>query len=148
MSKFTFSLEAILRLRESERDEKQEQLAEAIKAEDILRDQIGQIEEEITELREQSAAGLRPGTINPDKVLQSQRFELLLRAQAKQIQEKVKQVQAEVQRRRDLLVEAERQVKVLEKLREKRQVEFRAKQQKIDRKQIDEIAQRIGQQKS
>ena len=127
-----------------ERDEKQEQLAEALRAEDILQEQISQIEEELSELRRQSAADLRPGVINPDMVLQTQRYELLRRAQSKEIQQKVTQVQAEVQRRRDLLVEAEKQVKVLEKLRQRRAEEFRATQLQAANKNMDEIAQRTG----
>ena len=137
-----------MRIREAERDEKQEQLAEAMQAEGILHDQVQQIAEEIAQLRDQSTNDLRPGSINPDIVMQTQRYELLLRNQMEQIEGKIMQVQAEVERRRDLLVEAEKQVKVLEKLRERRESEFKATQMQIANKQMDEIAQRTGQRKS
>ena len=94
-------------------------LAKAIRAEELLLAQEEEIEREQAE-----AAGLgrqlkSPGAADVDGLLRTHRYELVLAARHKQILSQIAQVQAECERRRQAVVEADRQVRVLEKLRER-----------------------------
>jgi flagellar FliJ protein len=73
-------------------------------------------------------------------LLASHRYELVLKSRAMQLAEQIVQVQGEVERRRLALVEADRQVRVLEKLRERRRVEHAAGEARLEQRQLDEQA--------
>ena len=77
-----------------------------------------------------------------DSLLELQRYGWQLRAQALATKEKLVQVQTEVERRRKALVEADRQVRMLEKLRDKqgaaKETELLRQEQKI----LDELGQK------
>jgi flagellar FliJ protein len=81
-----------------------------------------------------------PGEADISGLLASHRYELVLKTRAKQLAEQIVQVQGEVERRRQALVEADRQVRVLEKLRERRQAELALSEARLEQRQIDEQA--------
>src|SRR5262245_40052555 len=122
---FHFRLQTLLRLRLAERDQRRADLAKAIRAEEMLRG-----EDEVL-VRQQSQAAARgrelksPGAADVDLLLQTHRYEVVLAAQRRQLAAQIAQVQAEAERRRLALVEADRQVRVLEKLRERQAAAYR-----------------------
>lgn len=140
MNPFKFRLQTVLRLRIADRDDKRTKLAEAYQAEQILQARIEDMTRDIDEVRERTRRGSTPGEINVDVLLQTHRYELLLTAQKKALDQQLIQVRAEVERRRETLVEADRQVRVLEKLREKRFGEYQQAEFKQEVKQLDEVA--------
>ncbi|HTN74857.1 MAG TPA: flagellar export protein FliJ [Pirellulaceae bacterium] len=142
MAKFRYRLATLLRLREAARDEKRAQLAEAYRAAEILAGHLRDVEQELAELRVAAEATTKPGTVNIDSLLQTHRYELLLRAQKQMILGQQKQVAEEVDRRRLLLVEADRQVRVLEKLREHKLQEHQTREENRDMRMMDELASR------
>ena len=73
-------------------------------------------------------------------LLQTHRYELLLTTQKVASEKQMIQVRAEVEKRRETLVEADRQVRVLEKLREKQLVAYQQLEFKQEVKQLDEVA--------
>ena len=144
MAKFTFRMATLLKLRESARDERQAQLTRAQRAADILRRQQEVLEEEARRLEQQSREAVRPGRIDVNHLLHARRYELVLRAQQLDLQQQQQAVDAEVQRRQRALVEANREVRVLELLREKLWARHRDEEARQEIKQLDEVAQRTG----
>jgi flagellar FliJ protein len=140
MSKFRFRLETLHRLREMTRDELRVRLAEAIQAEQIVGQQRQELLREAAVLaaarREQFAAGL------PDisQVLNAQRYQMTLEAQERVLAEQAQKLAEEIEIRRLAVVEADRQVRVLDKLRERRAAQYAAVQSAADAKRLDEIA--------
>ena len=140
MATFKFRMQTILRLRMNDRDQRRAELAEALEAERLLSERIGQLQREIEQVKQQMRKATEPGVLNVDQLLNSHRYELLLMAHLKTWEQQRSQLSAEVERRRMALVEADRQVKVVEKLRERRLTEFQQQQAKQETKELDELA--------
>jgi flagellar FliJ protein len=140
MLPFRFRLATLLRLREADRDERRTQLADAQRAEDIVRARIGEIEGELGRLRGDAGRLSRPGLVNVDELMEIERYELLLGAERLAAVQQQKLVAEEVERRRGALVVADREVRVLERLRETQHERHRQEADRQDRKQMDETA--------
>ncbi len=144
MARFTFRMATLLKLRESARDERQAQLVQARQAADILRRQRETLEEEAQRLDQQSRNAVRPGPIDVERLLNARRYELLLRSQQQDLLQQQQVVDAELLRRHQALVEANREVRVLELLRQKQWARHRDEEARQEMKQLDEVAQRTG----
>jgi flagellar protein FliJ len=144
MAKFRFRLATLQKLREIQRDELRSKLAEATHALEILEGQLAQVATDIANLLGMRRAGLTAGQVQVDVLLEAQRYQGVLTAQQATMQQQVRLLTAEVERRREAVVEADRQVKVLEKLRERKLGEFQQQQQRLETKELDEIAGRGG----
>ena len=142
MAKFKFRLATLLRLREATRDQRRTELAEAYRVDDVLQQRIEQMDRELVALRTQCRQAAAPGAIDIDQLVAAQRYELVLRAQRKQVSGQREQVAAEIERRRQVLVEANRDVRVLEKLREKQAKRHRQEENRREIKRLDEVAGR------
>ena len=142
MKPFRFRLEQVLKLRIRDRDARRGELAQAQQAAEVLRGQMNDLRVEIESIRARTVANTRPGLVNVDRLLNSHRFELLLKAQLGELQRRAVQIEAEVQRRRQRLVEADQQVKVLEQLREKQLAEDLRVRLRDEQKGFDELAGR------
>jgi flagellar export protein FliJ len=140
MLPFRFRLATLLRLREADRDERRTQLADAQRAEDIVRARIGDIDGEIVRLRGESARLSRPGLVNVDELMEIERYELLLGAERLAAKQQHQLVATEVERRRGALVMADREVRVLERLRETQHQRHRQEADRQERKELDETA--------
>lgn len=141
MAKFKFRLATLLKLREATRDERRAELAEAYRADDILNERLEQIRGELEGLSNECRKAAGPGTVNIDLLIESQRYEITLRAYEKQTQEQRKRLAGEIERRRAALLAANREVRVLEKLREHQLERHRDEENRRDIKRLDEIAQ-------
>lgn len=141
MSKFHFRLATLLRLRESVRDERRQQLAQAYEADDRLRREDESVAAELAALLDWARCTAEPGAVDVDRLLDVQRFELVLRAQRQQLAQQRSLIQAEIERRRQALVEANREVQSLEKLREHQQQRHRDEENRRDVRRLDEVAQ-------
>ena len=142
MTRFTFRLQPLMKLRESERDRCREQLAEAYRADQLLAERQGKIDQEMRATKELSRDQSQPGRIKVDGLLNTHRYEVVLTAQKRQLLTQRDKVGAEIERRRQALVEADRELRILEKLRARHEQEFRRKQEKLETRQLDEIALR------
>ncbi len=139
MTKFKFRLAALLKLREAERDERRGEYHEALRAVDVLRSQQTSLEDELGTLR--AARGAKRGVLNIDLLIQASQHELLLRAQVELLDKQIAEVQTEAERRRAKLLEADRAVKVLEKLRDRQSQRFQQEQWRQEAKTLDEVSQ-------
>ena len=119
MAKFKFRLATLLKLREATRDERRAELAQAYQADSLLEKQQDRLRKELAGLLLQSRKVAEPGTVDVDQLLETQRYELVLRAQQSQLSAQRQTVAEEIERRRQVLVEADREVRVLEKLRQR-----------------------------
>lgn len=142
MPRFRFRLETVLKLRRAERDERRQRLAEAFEAQRVLRNHQQELSEEIEQVHARLREGAQPGQVNVDDLLGVHRYELLLRARRTQLQQQQARVEAEVERRRQTLVEADREVRTLEKLEEKQALAHRRNEERLELKQLDETSQR------
>jgi flagellar FliJ protein len=141
MAKFKFRLATLLRLREAARDDRRAELAEAFRVDDVLSKQLKQLAEELGELRIRRRSVAGPGTVDVDQLVESQRYEVALRVQEHLLTEQRKTVAVEIERRRQTLVEADRQVRVLEKLRQRQTERHRQEENRQEAKLLDEVAQ-------
>jgi flagellar export protein FliJ len=141
MAKFKFRLTTLLKIREATRDERQAELAEAYRADDILVERLRQIHGEFGALLEECRKAAGPGAVNIDRLLEAQRYEVMLRAYEKQTLEQRRRLAEEIERRREALLAANREVRVLEKLREHQLERHREEENRRDIKRLDEIAQ-------
>lgn len=137
---FRFRLETLCKLREQARDERRRDLAQAYEAEQVLRERRRLIDEEIEQTRERARNFSRERDINVDELSQTRRYELVLKAQATANEKQLSDVLAELERRRQALLEADREVKVLEKLRERGQEQYTLKELQRESKELDEAA--------
>ena len=142
MSKFKFRLETLLRLRDSVRDERRAELAQAYHAGEILEQRQHEIEDELGNLAQQSRKAASPGPMDVDRLLDVRRYELVLRSQQQLAGQQQEALDAEIERRRQAVVEANREVRVLETLREKQQDRHRHEQTRQEIKELDEAAAR------
>jgi flagellar FliJ protein len=144
MAKFRFRLATLQKLREIQRDELRSKLAEAVQAQQILEEQLVQVAGDIQSLLEVRRSAVQSSTLQVDPLLEAQRYQGVLYAQQDKMREQIRLLSAEVERRRQAMVEADRHVKVLEKLHERKLAEHHAKQLVAETKVLDEVAARRG----
>src|SRR5262245_10867152 len=137
---FRFRLETLLRLRLAERDQRRTDLAKALRAEEMLRGEERTLEGQQIEAAARSRQLKSPGAANVDALLETHRYEVVLAAQRRQLKQQFAQVEAETERRRQALVEADRQLRVLEKLRERQAAAWKKENERQEVKQFDELA--------
>jgi flagellar FliJ protein len=140
MPRFRFRLETLRRLRQATRDELRVRLAEAYQAQQILADQQAAMASVAATLADARRRLLASGPLNVTRVVEMQRYQLLLEAQSRKLDEQAGQLAEEVDLRRQALVEADRQVRVLEKLYERRQRQHADAERAREAKRLDEIA--------
>lgn len=142
MAGFRFRLATLLRLRDRARGERRRLLAEAHSAEEALMLRSAQLVDDLNELKQGHVHAAGPGRIDIDGVLSAQRYELVLRLEEKTVQQQSAALDAEITKRQTALVEADRDVKVLEKLRERQQERFREEENRRETKEMDDVAGR------
>jgi|694.fasta_scaffold00132_41 flagellar FliJ protein len=139
MANFRFRLKAVATLREQARDRLAEALAEVMEAQRIVKEQINQLQREIEEaLKQRHMASI--GIVRIDRLLMVQRHQLMLEAQRDQANQQLKLLEEEYDRRRALLVEAEKEVKAMERLKETQKARWDQDQLIAEQKQMDEWA--------
>lgn len=140
MAKYKFRLETLQRVREARRNEQRASLAEAYQAEQVLNERQANLAAEMTAMRQMRHTATAGRYTDVNQLLEAQRYEILLRAQEQELNKQKILLAAEIERRRQLLVEADREVRVLELLDERHQQAFALEQQRRETKTLDEIA--------
>jgi len=144
MANFRFRLATLLRLREATRDERRGELAQAYRAATVLAEQEGRLADEMRETRQRILDASRPGELDVDALVARHRHQLLLVAQRQLLDRQRQQVEAEIELRRQRLLEADRDVQVLDKLRQRKRERFEYEELREETKQLDEVASRGG----
>ena len=115
-------------------------LAEGYRVDEVLRKQFDNFERELDALKEFCRRKVSPGGLDIDRLVEAQRYELVTRAQQGKVAEQRETVAAEIERRRQALVEADREVRVLEKLRERLAEQRRREGEVREARRLDEVA--------
>lgn len=140
MSRFRFRLQTLRRLREIHRDEQRARLATAYEAERILAEQREQVALEIVGLGEARRRLMQQSALDVNQLLASQRYQLTLEAHSRTLAEQAEKLAAEVERRRQAIVEADREVRILDKLEERQRRQHRDAAARAEAKTLDEVA--------
>jgi flagellar FliJ protein len=140
MPRFRFRLQTLRRLREIHRDEQRSRLATAFEAERILTEQRQQVAAEIAGLGDARRRLMQQSALDVNQLLASQRYQLMLEAQSRTLAEQAEKLAAEVDRRRQALVEADREVRVLDKLEERQRRQHREAAGRAEARKLDEVA--------
>lgn len=140
MSKYRFRLETLEKLRIAQRDQHRAALADGFRAEQILADQRAALALEAAALREAQRAALASPLLDVNQLVEAQRYDMVLHAQQQLLKDQAARLAVEVERRRLALVEADRAVRVLDKLDERRRAEHRKQQERSEHRLLDEVA--------
>jgi flagellar FliJ protein len=140
MNKYRFRLETVKKLRVAHRDQQLAALADGYRAERILAERQAGLADEAAQLRDLQRTALALPYANVNQLVDAQRYESLLQAQVKLLAEQSARLAVEVERRRLVAVEADRDVRVLEKLDERRRADHQREQERWENKQLDEVA--------
>jgi flagellar FliJ protein len=145
MSNFKFRLQTVLRLRHAVRDERRAELGRAQRAAEVLREQQERIAAEAIENQNATRQMMTKQAsstsgVSVDGLLNAHRHALVLKSHIAQLAQQQKQVEVEIAKRQAALVEADRDVRVLEKLQEKGQNEHDLHELAIEQRELDEIA--------
>lgn len=140
MARFKFRLATLLKLREATRDERRGELAQAYRADEVLQGYLEQTQSELGELKEQCRKAAGPGMIDIDQLIEAQRYEVILKAQQSHLNEQRERLAAEIERRRVALLAANREVRIMEKLREHQAEQHKQEENRLDIKRLDEVA--------
>lgn len=144
MARFQFRLQTLLKLREADRQQRRAELAQAYHAERLLTERIDAVSVEIAATKGAAKNAAATREINVGRLLDMNRYELVLKTQAAMLGEQKRQLQEEIERRREAVLEADRQVRVLEKLRERQLAEHVAREERAERLHLDEVASRTS----
>jgi flagellar export protein FliJ len=140
MAKYQFRLETLQKVREARRNEDRASLAEAFRAEQVLAENQAELAAEAEELNALRRTAIAGPYTDVNQLLEVQRYELLLKAQSQELAKQAVLLAAESERRRQVLVESDREVRVLELLDERHQREFKREQLRQETKLLDETA--------
>ena len=140
MAEFKFRLATLLRLRETTRDERRAELAAAYRADQVLQRQLARLSAELEELKAAARRAAGPGRVNVEQLVEAQRYQQTIESRQCQVNEERAALAAEIERRRQALLAAEREVRTLEKLRETRHARHRQDENRREIKQLDEVA--------
>lgn len=141
--KFKYRLASLLKIREGVRTEKQMELNKAYEAAQIVEDALQRVRSDIVRCTEEGRkCATTGGKIRVDYLIGLRRHEAFLLAQQTHAENQLKLIQEEIERRRIALMEADREVKVLEKLKEKLKDRFLREEALAELKRMDEVAGR------
>jgi flagellar export protein FliJ len=140
MPKYQFRLETLHKLRVARRDQERASLADAFRAEQILAEHHAAVAAEKVELRKLRHSATAGRYVDVNRLLEAQRYDLVLKTREAELTRQAELLAIETERRRQAVVEADREVRVLELLDERRRREHRRQQQRAEIKELDEAA--------
>jgi flagellar export protein FliJ len=138
MAKFAFRLESVLRQREQAEKRRQRELAE-LQAK--LAALTAKLESADAQLRETTSIvrANRVGPIDTKLLAEGARFTAAVRQKAARFRSDIQAIQTEVHRAQEALIEAAKQRKVLEKLRDTQKARWMAAREKTESRAIEEV---------
>ena len=140
MSKYTFRLETLRRVRQARRDEQRLALAAAFQAGELLHVRQVELSAEQSELRALQRSAASGQFLDVNRLLEAQRYELVLKSRDQEIANQRALLETETERRRQALVEADRDVRALDLLDERQRREHVRQARRAEHKQHDETA--------
>jgi flagellar FliJ protein len=142
MRKFTYRFEKILAYRRHLEKQKQRDLAQVQQVEQNQRQKLSDIADDRVRTQGEQASFL-VGAIEPRRLSGYSRYYLRLRHQELTGREVLKQISKEVERKRQILIEAARQKKIYEKLKDRHWNRFQHEYNLLMQKDNDDVGQKI-----
>ncbi len=139
MSTFRFKFQTLLAHHRRVEDQRQRDLAQLLRTRMILHDQIRDMQDTIRESKQSMADGL-VGNVDLIRVGQFARYSGHAAARARQIVVKLASLENKVEEARASLLEATKQRKALELLRDKHEAKWRYEQNRRETNELDELA--------
>jgi len=141
---FKFRLEPLIKIRKNALQECQAALAKAYDERRILEEQLQEIENQLAEGTVTARNLMQPGqTVNVDYLLGIRRQEMFLLANQNALKHDIQRTDEKIERCRIAVVAANKEVKILEKLKEKRYEQHQEEEKREEIKAMDETAERL-----
>lgn len=144
MPKFTFSLEGVLRQRVLVEREKQRVVAERQAIVAKLTAELRRMDQQLQSATAEVRQNRLVGRLDLSYLAAHRRYSIAMQRRAMDLARRIASAQVLVEQAQGELVEAARARKAIEKLREKREAEWRADLQRREAAQLDEIGMRIA----
>ena len=141
MRRFSFRLQRVLDIREQFRDELRQELVRKNHERDEELQVLARLEQESLKIKIEEG-----GTYSASELVMFGAYSVRLKQLMEQQQQRVAAAIKQVEEVKERYIEASKEAKALEMLRQKRREEYTEQQLKEDGRQLDELAiQRIGQ---
>ncbi len=143
MKKFQFKLERLLDLRHAKEREVQNELAQVLSLQNRERMKQEQYRRSITEQHQKFAGRIRQGRFSYGEAVMFERFIEFAHMVIRDQQDKIDRMEPEIQKVRERLVEASKQRKVVERLKDRRWQEFQYEYNREMGKENDDMNQKL-----
>jgi flagellar protein FliJ len=144
MPRFTFNLQGVLRQRKLVEEQRQRELAEVQRAYLAMESELKAMDDEVRATAEDLRQNHLIGRISVEYLAAHRRFTLAMQRKALEHAARMAEVKKKVDAARAALVEAAKQRKILDKLRERRESEWQDDQDRHEQAAADEVGQQIG----
>ena len=139
---FTFRLDPLISIRDNVLKEKQALLAQAYEARQIKEEERVELQRNIEGNLQAAREMMQSGKIDVGFLLGVRRHEMFLLHQHSEVVQQIALIEEEIERRRNAVVEANKELKIIEKLKEKKHEKYLAEEKRKETIQMDEIAGR------
>ncbi len=140
MSVFHFRLKTLLAIRQSTRQARRAQLADGLAAQRDLDRARGELQQQLIDQGQLPTPGDGRRAIDIERLAARDRYRGTLRARLASLAQEAAALSAEIEARQQALAEAEREVRMLDKLRERQYERFRYEQARRENNAADEVA--------
>jgi len=144
MAKFVFKLEGVLEHRRNIERDKQRAVAEIRAQMTALENQLRDLDRQAQESTQDLRNNRLTGALDMQFIAAHRRFMIAMQRQAMELAQKMAGVQRKLEEAQKELLEAAKQRKVIEKLKEKQLERWRAEMARSEANQMDEIGMQIG----
>ena len=144
MAKFVFQLDGVLRQRKLAEEQKQRELAVVEAEMTALEAQLRELDQSVQSTTADVRTNHLTGRLDLNFLAAHRRYIAATQRKALELAERMAAVQVRLDAARKTLADAARERKIIEKLREKREAEWKAAQARKDMAALDEIGTRIG----
>ena len=143
MKKFKFSLQKLLDLRAAQEKAIKNELAELVHIQNIERNKQNEYRQKISARKEQLRGKLKRKTVSYDEILVHERFVDSANKAINIAELKIQEMEPEIQKVRERLMEASKERKVVEKLKERKYSEYLYNINREINKENDDINQKL-----
>lgn len=137
MAKFTFSLEAVLRIKMQKEESVKNELGKAVQKLEAEKLKLAKLQNTVEEITAQFNRKAKKTTVR--KLIEFNEYLSFLDAKIKEQKENVNCAASNVDKVREELLQAVKERKILEKLKEKKHDEYLLEQKKLEQKSNDEL---------
>jgi len=145
MKKFNFKLQRLLDLREMKEEQVKNELAKLVAIQNVERARQQEYRQKIQKNYQLLSNRMRQGNFSYKEAMMCERYVDVAHKAILNSQDKIDQMEPEIQQVRERLIEASREKKVVEKLKERKWEDFLYEYNKEMAKEIDDMNQQLHQ---